>query len=709
MVIALPPDYLERVYAGVLGKLVGVYLGRPFEGWTHQRIMEELGHIKYYVHERMGMPLVVTDDDVSGTFAFVRALEDARTGDITSREIGDLWLNQVVEHQSVFWWGGRGVSTEHTAYLNLKNGIPAPRSGSIEMNGKTVAEQIGAQIFIDGWAMACPGQPEKAARLAKAAGEVSHDGESVFAAMLWAALEAEAFVSSDVDHLIDTGLRFIPNGSLIAKIVADVRHWVKTDDGDWLKTRQRIEESYGYDKFPGVCHVIPNHCLMIMALLCGGHDFSLAMEIINTCGWDTDCNAGNVGCLVALMRGMDAFDDPQRDWLGPLADRALISSADNGYAINNAARIAIDICNSGRRLAGKAPLVSPKDGAQFHFTLPGSVQGFQPSTSNKDVKVYQDRNAAGVPGLAVQYGDQAITVVTPTSAPKNALHMPKPYDLTASPLLYTGQRIECAVAIDRESRNPVTVHLCLSYFDSSNKLVYVDSEDHESLEPQSDATHTLRWILPAIPKSYPIAEIGIKVIPTAIADHGHGHGGKLWLDYLRWDGAPNLVLEKPRTKPHPFWDLAWVRDVDKWLKIGRKCVHLVKNSGRGLASFGTRQWKDYRLVVHELTPTFGAEAGVAIRVQGLRRYYALVLSRPGKMSLVKMYDQTQVILADTELDWEADKGYEVILQVSGRDIRGEIGASIIHATDDQIADGAMGIVVSDGAVSTGPIEITPIS
>jgi hypothetical protein len=28
----LPTDYLERVYAGVLGKIIGVYLGRPFEG-----------------------------------------------------------------------------------------------------------------------------------------------------------------------------------------------------------------------------------------------------------------------------------------------------------------------------------------------------------------------------------------------------------------------------------------------------------------------------------------------------------------------------------------------------------------------------------------------------------------------------------------------------------------------------------------------------
>ena len=45
----LDKKYEEKVYAGVLGKIIGVYLGRPFEGWTYERIMEELGPINYYV------------------------------------------------------------------------------------------------------------------------------------------------------------------------------------------------------------------------------------------------------------------------------------------------------------------------------------------------------------------------------------------------------------------------------------------------------------------------------------------------------------------------------------------------------------------------------------------------------------------------------------------------------------------------------------
>ena len=54
----LDKTYEEKVYAGVLGKLIGVYLGRPFEQWSHERIMEELGEINYYVNEQLNVPLV---------------------------------------------------------------------------------------------------------------------------------------------------------------------------------------------------------------------------------------------------------------------------------------------------------------------------------------------------------------------------------------------------------------------------------------------------------------------------------------------------------------------------------------------------------------------------------------------------------------------------------------------------------------------------
>ena len=115
MSVPLPNDYAERVYAGVLGKVIGVYLGRPFEGWTYEKIQEQLGDIEYYVHNKLNVPLIVTDDDISGTFTFVRALADNHFDvDITAQQIGETWLNYLIEKRTILWWGGLGNSTEHT-------------------------------------------------------------------------------------------------------------------------------------------------------------------------------------------------------------------------------------------------------------------------------------------------------------------------------------------------------------------------------------------------------------------------------------------------------------------------------------------------------------------------------------------------------------------------------------------------------------------
>ena len=241
----LPSDYSERVYAGVLGKTIGVYLGRPFEGWTYERIQKRLGDIEYYVHDQVGVPLLVTDDDIAGTFTFLRAMGDHGCNpQISSAEIGESWLNYLIENKTILWWGGLGNSTEHTAYLRLKKGIQAPQSGSAALNSKVVSEQIGAQIFIDGWAMVSPGDADQAARLAEQAARVSHDGEAVYGAVVLAVMEAMAFVEPDLNKLLDTALGYIPADSVIRRLIDDLRAW-HVQDPDWRAARERLQAVYG--------------------------------------------------------------------------------------------------------------------------------------------------------------------------------------------------------------------------------------------------------------------------------------------------------------------------------------------------------------------------------------------------------------------------------------------------------------------------------
>ncbi|KAI0178902.1 ADP-ribosylation/Crystallin J1 [Hypoxylon sp. FL1284] len=692
---SLPADYLERVYAGVVGKAIGVYLGRPFEGWTYQQIIAQLGHVRHYVHERLGVPLVVTDDDVSGTFTFVRALEEHGGGEVAAEQVGKTWLNHLVSGRTVIFWGGRGISTEHTAYLNLRRGVAAPRSGSAAANGRTVAEQVGAQIFADGWALVAPGNPRLAARMAAAAASVSHDGAALHAARVWAVMEAEAFVSADVDHLLRTGLDTIPPDSPIAALIAHVRRWC-AEDGDWEMTRQRIEDEYGYDKYLGFCHVMPNHGIMIMALVYAGDDFHEAMHIINTCGWDTDSNSGNLACLLAIMHGVAAFDGGP-DWRGPVADRVLISSADGGYSINNAARIAYDIVNMGRKLAGEKILTPPKGGAQYHFTLPGSVQGFEARPSdNAVVRQGVDVDANSRPGLAIDFRVEArevpLEITTPTFAPLQVRQMVF-YELAASPLVYPGQTLRAAL----RAREDVQARMLLRAYTNNDELESFTS-DAVSLPP--GGTKVLDWVIPTSLGGRPIESVGVALSSS------HDVRETVWIDHFGWHGTPELVLRADDRAPNEFYKRSFVNGADQFHLYGKFMAG--QDEGRGIVSYGTREWKDYRASFQDFAVNIGGPSGVAVRVQGLNRYYALLFEPSDRIVLVKMLDDQSIELASETFYWNIDTTYTITIETEDDLLRAKVGDVELCANDAQFSRGGIGLVVTDGSLSVKSIKVSPL-
>ena len=74
-----PADWAEHPSIDALGTVRRVYLERPVEGWTYGDISGTRGEVDRYIHESRGMLLVVTDDDISRTFTFPRALPTVAT------------------------------------------------------------------------------------------------------------------------------------------------------------------------------------------------------------------------------------------------------------------------------------------------------------------------------------------------------------------------------------------------------------------------------------------------------------------------------------------------------------------------------------------------------------------------------------------------------------------------------------------------------
>lgn len=708
----LPADYLERVYAGVLGKLIGVYLGRPFEQWKYPRIEQELGEIWYYVHERLNVPLIVTDDDITGTFTFLRALPDyGNSPDVTPEQIGETWLNYIIERRTILWWGGVGNSTEHTVYQRLKQGIKAPHSGSIALNGTIVAEQIGAQIFIDGWGMVAPGDPAMAAELARRAGSVSHDGEAVYAAQVIAAIEASAFVESDFHRLIDTALALIPKDSIIARLIADLRRFHADHPDDWRAARELVYDRYSYERYPGNCHVVPNHALIILALLYCDDDFQKAQMIVNTCGYDTDCNAGNVGCILGIKNGLTGLDSGV-DWRGPVADRLYLPTADGGRCITDAVIETVHVVNIGRALAGQPP-IHFKGGARFHFELPGSVQGFMvdhapEARGTLSLINVAGHSAEGKRSLALAYNrigrGRVGRASTPTFISPDALHMIG-YQLIASPTLYPGQTVRASLSADAANSAPVEAYLVLQVFEGDKSLRRLYS-DRCILQP--GGRHTLLFTVPET-GGQPLASVGIE-----LRSEEQVTSGTVYLDYLTFDGQPNAVFTRPAGVSNPgfvdvqqAWRRAWVDACDQFEMWWHNAFHIVQNSGRGLLSIGTRDWRDY--TVHASIRTDFADAiGLAARVNGLRRFYAVLLRSNGTMQIIKSLSDDHVLTEGT-FDWEPGRSYDLAFSVRGGEISASLDATVVlsaHDDDPYLAGGGAALVVQDGFVSTHVIRVT---
>ena len=723
----LQSDYLERVYAGVLGKIIGVYLGRPFEGWSYEAITQHLGEINYYVHDKLNVPLIVTDDDISGTFTFIRALEDyGYDRDISAAAIGQTWLNYLVEEQTVLWWGGMGNSTEHSAYLRLKHGYEPPHSGSVELNGKVVAEQIGAQIFIDGWPMVTPGDPVYAAELAGKAASVSHGGEAIYGAQCLAAMEAQAFVESDIDKLIDTGLSVISDDSVIYYMINDIRDW-HAKEPDWRKGRELLAERYGYHIYGGNCHMVPNHGLIVFSLLYGDDDFQRTLMIVNTSGWDTDCNSGNIGCLMGIKNGLAGLATGP-DYRGPVADRMYLPTADGGSTINDAVTQTVSLVNTARALQGM-DAIAPKDGARYHFDLPGAVQGFMNDAAidSRDVCAISNVHAPelsenGERLLALDYAGLAAgrvgrvqTATFVPSAETAEYFEGHGYKLMSCPKLNPGQTLRARVVACGDNDSAVDVALCVSVYNREDGL---EVKTGSSAALGAGDSATLEWQAPDM-GGYPIGQVGVQISGSG------GASGRVYLDWLTWDGAPSIELKRPytrdfgrwnrRKKPTGLmWKRAWIDGTD--LRFGRgmgdfypETYRVIQNEGRGMLIQGCREWTDYQ-VSATATPHSCQAGGIGARVQGMKRYYALLCDTES-VRLLSTGDGQDTVLAEAEGGWTFGEACALRLTVEGNRLAGYVNDALVVEAEDATArftGGGVSLITEVGRIGFEDVAVRPL-
>ncbi|AUS97883.1 hypothetical protein CDQ84_00400 [Clostridium thermosuccinogenes] len=710
----VPQDYLEKVYAGLLGKVIGVRHGSNIEGWTYEDIKKVYGEIEDYLFTFKNF---AADDDTNGSMFFIRALEDyTHTRDLTAEQIGLTWLNYVPYEHSFLWWGGYGISTEHTAYLNLRNGIMAPRSGSIEQNGEDVAEQIGGQIFIDTWGLVVPGDYKLAAEYAEKAASVSHDGNGKYGGMFIAACISAAFVEQDIRKIIEAGLSVIPEDCEYVRMARDVIRFYDRYPCNWRDCFRFVKENYGYDKYPGACHIIPNSAVIIISLLYSEGDFSKAINICNMCGWDTDCNVANVGTIMGVRNGLSGIDFK---WRKPVNDLLICSSVIGSLNILDIPQFAVYLAGFGYKIAGEEPPAEVKDiiagkAARFNFELPGSTHSFRISSNmggNPDLMLAHTNEHAhsgkGALKVAARWmpGTGEVSVYYQTYY-RHGDFSDSRYEPSFSPVLYPGQTIKGSVMVPEDSRMEVKAWLYVK--DLNSGKVY---ESGKTLLKKGEWAE-LAYDIPKL-DGVCISEGGVKFMPAG----GESSTFIAYLDDFDFTGEPDYSIDFTRERMEA-WN-AQKKEVSQFTYL--KGIWKLEDgelsgscSDYGEAYTGNFCWKDYSFEA-TMIPRLGEFHNINFRVQGAIRSYALGLASGGKLVLYKNENGYR-ILQEVPCEWSLKGEYTFKVELRGANIkvfesgrllmdytdgqnpylRGQIGASLWKGSHCHYKDFKIGKIASQG-------------
>lgn len=734
-------EYREKIYGGWLGKVIGVIHGSNIEGWTQEEIQRTFGEITDLPFRFKNF---CADDDINGPAFFQRALLDYGAKP-DEEQLADTFLNYVSDGHGFFWWGGYGVSTEDTAYHNLVEGISPKLSGSARLNGRVMANQIGGQIFSDCWGLACPQDTGRAADLAARMASITHDEEAVNGARFVAAAIAAAFDAGSVDEILERALEQIPADSDYAVMVRDVRDYTLNHREDWRSCFAYVKEHYDYKFYQGVCHVIPNAAVIVLALLAGKGSFEDTINISAMCGWDTDCNEGNLGAILGVYCGVSGI---RKDWIGQVHDLAICSGAVGSLNIQTVSQIAEttlramavlesaaagagqeacesatagtgqeacesaaegtgqEACESAAAQADQAAermwerILAKPEGQYMHFQFPESTHAIRVRNIPDYVSVIKNTDSRSY------LGKRSLQITHPAFCNNNwfdiyykPYYRPSDFDDNRyqpdlSPVIYPGdtavihysfgeQEIGKSILAEAYYKNRLNDEKTVVW---SRSLQIKDTEWNAcSIELPGDSNQI-------------IEEVGIRITIQNAAVREQKAAFQVYLgdveildcpDY-RMEGSqiPTEVWTAVDTNPAGFSYLRGVAEVFE------ECISL-SGSGKPCEMYtGNRNWKDYR-VEAAMIPVCGPDHYLLARVQGGMRWYGAGLIRRDGASYAAILKKKREIcvLKQIPYSWEEGCEYRISVVVEGEDIVLSVNGEEVLAftdTENTYRDGCIG-------------------
>jgi len=289
--LEIPSDVLEdKVRGGFLGQVIG-----DLNGLKHEmKYILEPGKVEHYTP---ALPDGAwTDDDTDIEWPYI--LEIQRTGNllIPSQRISEIWKEHI----------NRRIWCSHLYLRQIMDlGIDPPLTGCVEIN-PWADFNLSGQFVSESWGLISPGMPQTAARIGIHYTHVSIDGEAIQSTQMMDSMIATAFLTSEMEKILDAGAAALDRKSVMGQIMTDVRRWYKENPKDWRATRKLTKDKYcrygGHD-MRDRNGVWLNGASTIAALLYGDGDFVETLRSAFNFGWDADNNAAASGAILGVIKG----------------------------------------------------------------------------------------------------------------------------------------------------------------------------------------------------------------------------------------------------------------------------------------------------------------------------------------------------------------------------------------------------------------------
>ena len=319
--VSMSKDILmDKIKGAWAGQTIGCTFGGPTEfRYRGTMINDNINiywpehHIQWYFDHSPGL-----FDDIYMDLTFVDVF-DKKGLDAPIEEFANAFANADYS----LW------HANEQARYNILHGIMPPMSGYWENNPH--ADDIDFQIEADYAGIMAPGMINAAVGYTDGIGHIMNYGDGWYGGVYMAAMYSLAFVSNDINYIVEEALKVIPEQSKYYKCMSDVIRWHKMYPDDWTLTWGQCQKHWSFDIGcpEGVLHPYDidatiNSAYVLIALLYGEGDFGKTIEIGTRCGQDSDCNPASAGGILGTMLGYSNIPEYWMANLKEVEDRNFI-------------------------------------------------------------------------------------------------------------------------------------------------------------------------------------------------------------------------------------------------------------------------------------------------------------------------------------------------------------------------------------------------